>query len=359
MIKIIKKCIKKYWIHLLAWGVFIAYETVLIGLIYGVFGNLLTYCLHYAIVISYFYTVCFIGLPWATRFKNQTFYRIPLIFTVLFCIYLFFNLGADMLLIRYHIITHKVSVALNRDYVLSTLYRYIYFSGFASAYYFIRTYFFEKKRSNELEEQRLLAIINEERMADMLSKSHNDFLRAQINPHFLFNTLSYVYNNIKINPEDAGEAVIVLSDIMRFAIDSGVDDMVIIKDEMAQVEKLVYLYQLRKNQSIFIDLYFSAETMHLRMIPLVLLTLMENMFKHGNLCVEEKPALMAVFAEDNLLFIQTSNLVSYTIEKIGTNSGMKNIESRLRTAFGENLKFTYGLEGEDLFRVDIVIPLGR
>ncbi|OWK70582.1 sensor histidine kinase [Pedobacter sp. AJM] len=357
MKKFIIKSVRKYRIHLLAWSAFITYEVLLIGLRYGVFGHPLTYAAHYGIIIAYFYAVSDKALPWSLASKRLIIIRLPLAMVVLFCAYVLLNYAVDTILVANGIVKHLKKVVLDRNFILDDLYRSLYFTGFATAYYFLKTYFNEKKHTSFLEEQRLLGLIKEEKMAKTLAKAQNDFLRAQINPHFLFNTLNYVYNNINRNPEQARDAVITLSDIMRFAIDSGEDELIALGEEMHQVRQLRDLHQARMDFRDFIDIYIDEDAVDVRFVPLVLLSLMENIFKHGHLSVAEHPALLAVYMDENKLHIHSDNLVDTSGKKDGTHNGIKNIHSRLIAAYGDAVDFSYGLNPEGHYIVSIVIPL--
>ena len=359
MKKFVIKWVNDHWVHLLAWSFFIAYEVLLIGLRYGVFGHALTYAMHYGIIIAYFYAVSDKVLPWSLASKRLLLVRLPLAISILFSTYLLLNFTVDTLLVKYGIISHIKKVILDSDFILGDLYRSIYFAGFATAYYFLRTYFNEKKHTGFLEEQRLLGLIKEEKMSKMLTKSQNDFLRAQINPHFLFNTLNYVYNNIDSNPQQARDAVIILSDIMRFAIDSGEDELVVLGEEMQQVRQLRDLHQARMDYRDFIDVYIDEEAMALKFVPLVMLSLMENIFKHGKLSVSEHPALLAVYIDDCKLHIHSDNLIDSGKKKDGTNNGIKNISTRLKSTYGDQVVFFYGVNNEAHYIVNIIIPLSN
>jgi sensor histidine kinase YesM len=341
----------------LAWSAFITYEVLLIGLRYGVFGHPLTYAAHYGIIIAYFYAVSDKALPWSLASKRLIIIRLPLAMVVLFCAYVLLNYAVDTILVANGIVKHLKKVVLDKNFILDDLYRSLYFTGFATAYYFLKTYFNEKKHTSFLEEQRLLGLIKEEKMAKTLAKAQNDFLRAQINPHFLFNTLNYVYNNINRNPQQARDAVITLSDIMRFAIDSGEDELIALGEEMHQVRQLRDLHQARMDFRDFIDIYIDEDAVDVRFVPLVLLSLMENIFKHGHLSVAEHPALLAVYMDENKLHIHSDNLVDTSGKKDGTHNGIKNIHSRLIAAYGDAVDFSYGLNPEGHYIVSIVIPL--
>ena len=358
MKKILSKWLIQYWIHVIAWISLMLYETVLVGIAFGAFGHPVTYLAHYSINILYFYFITLVGLPWATSRSKQISFRIPVLFLMIFCLYVLIQYTVDSILISNQIITHIDHVFLDKSAVLKAAYRYIYFAAFAVAYFFMQNYIIEKKRASELETERLKGLIKEEQISRLLEKAKNDFLRAQINPHFLFNTLNFIYNSVHDNPDEAGEAILILSEIMRYAVEGQFtpESDILLSDELGQIEKLLYLYQLRTRQSN-INLVINSEVSTLRLIPLILLTLMENIFKHANLGRSANPAQMIIAIENAILQITTSNLINHTERKNGTNIGLQNIRDRLKNAYGSSVSFISGTNAEGYFVVNIRIPL--
>ena len=195
MKNIIFKWFRRYRLHVLLWLLFISYESIVIGLITGVFGNPITYVTHYTLILFLFYIHSGLSLPWALKSNQSLFWRLPLI--ILFEIIAFdlTSFFLDKLLNIVHVLNSK-DFSLTYQYTLSSLYRGIYFMGFSTGYYFIVRFNREKRLTNKLEKRRLNDIIIQQKSAQELTKAQNAFLKAQINPHLLFNTLDYIYHNI-------------------------------------------------------------------------------------------------------------------------------------------------------------------
>src|SRR5437588_9621651 len=79
MKKIIGKWFRRYRLHVLLWLLFISYESIVIGLITGVFGNPITYVTHYTVILFLFYIHSGISLPWALKNNRSLFWKLPLI----------------------------------------------------------------------------------------------------------------------------------------------------------------------------------------------------------------------------------------------------------------------------------------
>jgi two-component system LytT family sensor kinase len=359
MKKTISAGFEEYWIHILVWFFFICYEVVAVGLMVGAFGHPVNYISHYLITIGVFYFSSLLVLPFAFKLKAHAFWRVPLGVVLLFLIFLVANYYTDLLMIRWHFANRSKDFSLTWAYSSKLLYRWIYVFGFSSAYFFLKNYLMERGRAEEMEKQRLEKVIEEEKIKRALSKAQNDFLKAQINPHFLFNTLDFIYHSIAELSQEASQAVMTLSEMMRYAVDSGdLDDTVLLGEEIEQVEKLIYLYQLRKNMELKVMSYFSDQAMELRFIPLVLLTLVENIFKHGDVGHALHEIRITAIVEDGKLVIETSNAVNLRAGAASTNAGLKNIRERLRFAYGGDIAFYFAREGE-LFVTKIAVPVNR
>lgn len=332
--------VKNYQIDILIWSVFIAYETVVIGIITGYFGNLLTYVFHYSINIGIFYLNALYLLPLALKNRNFTTIKLIAIIFLQVILYTVISYLTDKILIEINVI-HHVDLRLNRQFVLRSLYRGLYFLGFSIGYYYLINYLQERKTIESLEREKLADLLSKNEIKQELAKARNLFLKAQINPHFLFNTLDFIYHGILTNQDNAAEAVIMLSKMMRFAIESDQQgEYILMYDELVQVGNLIDLYQLRNAQKLNIDFHYSHEASELYIIPLLLLTLVENIFKHGDISVDI-PAMVSVDIINNILIIRTSNVIKNTSNAIKGYTGLSNLNKRLEFAYGEDQSFQY------------------
>ncbi|GAA4196147.1 hypothetical protein GCM10022289_01400 [Pedobacter jeongneungensis] len=196
-------------------------------------------------------------------------------------------------------------------------------------------------------------------MENELSIAQYDYLRAQINPHLLFNTLSFLYDSIRKYNEDAGQAVLNLADLMRFSLEAreSNEELPRLEEEIKQIFNLIELNKIRKDKEQFIDVVIPEDTKQFRFIPLVIITLLENMLKHGNLSRPEHPGLLELKLSYAEFSIHTRNLISTKIHHSGFNKGMENIEKRLRLAYGDNFTFYYEKRDAMYFYVKIELKL--
>ncbi|SDF46107.1 Histidine kinase [Mucilaginibacter pineti] len=358
MKKNIQKWFQKYKLHLLIWALFIFYETVVIGLVFNIFGHPITYIAHYTVNLFLFYLHGDLLFPWALKERKAVFWRIPFILFLEVTCFILVSYAIDKSLMFWHIMAAEEQFHLNFHYCLKISYRCLYFLGFATGYYFLITYIKERKKTSELETQHLNDIINNQKSEQELIKAENAFLKAQINPHFLFNTLDTIYHNIDASSPIAANAVIILTEMMRFAVDADkMGDYILLGDEIDQAENLLYLNQMRNNHALGFRLSYTDEVRQIYLIPLVLLTLMENVFKHGNLNVPKHEAVIEIFVKNQALHVVTDNLIDYNPSKKGGGSGLNNIEKRLRYTYGDAVDLVWQTSDANHFILRLSIPL--
>lgn len=188
-----------------------------------------------------------------------------------------------------------------------------------------------------------------ERLNFELTKAQMDFLRSQINPHLLFNTLNFVKYAAKKHPDQADEAITRLSEIMTFAMEksSGKDGFVELEQELKQIENIIRLNQLRFGNRLYVSYRIELERKHILILPIVLLTLVENLFKHGDLTNKEYPGEIMVKSHIDGLEFSTSNIPKSGVldDHRAGSTGLLNVISRLELTYAERYRFTYGQQG--------------
>jgi len=248
--------------------------------------------------------------------------------------------------------------AIDLKFVYSTLWRGIYFILFATAYYFIERYIQQKQRTAALEKDAIKKQLKQKEIAIELADAKNSYLKAQINPHFLFNTLTYIYNSTHKTEARAAEAVRHLSKLMRHALEcEHGPELMPLEEEIQQVENLLQLSRIRQ-PDLFIEFNYSGEIEQIRTIPLVLLSLTENMIKHGNLSQPEDPGKIILKLKQGVFTIETSNLINTGLNDTGFHTGLENIRQRLRHTYGKHAGIICGVR-DKYYEVSIRIILDR
>ncbi|WP_461790440.1 sensor histidine kinase [Pedobacter sp.] len=343
-------------LHILIWALFITWETIIINILYDMDVAPIIYIVHYIINIALFYFQSDVVLPRLSKNRWRWLW-IPLFCIIFLLLYILAHWLGEIFLI--HLLKKPIKpwYGMNLQSFLKNGYRALFFIGFSAGYYYLRSYLIQRDHSQRLETERLKAIIEQQNTQRDLDLMQNAFLKAQINPHFLFNILNYIHlQTIKSAPQ-ISEAVTTLANVMRFAFDiENTGDSIRIGDELEQVADISYLYGLKKGQHT-LKLNYELAVCDLQLIPLVLLTLAENCYKHGDL--SEHDALMSLSLENDQLYISTWNKASNQKPITSTKTGLTNLKKRLATAYGEAHSFTYGLDEESGFNVQIFVRLNQ
>ncbi len=189
----------------------------------------------------------------------------------------------------------------------------------------------EKKQRKVLEEQKMQLEVEK-------SQANFNFLKAQINPHFLHNTLNFLYaKSLPYSPE-LSEGILTLSDIMRYALSEGnaKDGKAPLKDEIEHVRNVIKINQLRFSNKLNVIFEVDGVVNGATIIPFVLITLVENAFKHGDLKSMEHPIEIHLKIEHNQLYFLCRNHKKSGPKELSTGIGLDNIKKRLELAYGQD-----------------------
>lgn len=347
---------RKYRVHILVWLLYITYEILSIAFALNHFGNPLVYLIFYAVLIFFFYLHAEVTLPFAVKRRAWIWLTLPIALVVQTGCFIGIQYLVAVFLVKVQLA--ETSPVLNSSYLWRNAYRAMFFTGFSTGYYFLTNYIATNKKAAELEKDFLKSVIVQNKIENELFQAQNAFLKAQINSHLLFNTLDFIYHKVNEHSDQAGEAVVKLAEMMRFAIDSDqAGTHVTLIEEIDQVNNLIYLHHLRDNNPSTIDFHYSAEAANLKLIPLILLTLAENMFKHGDLKHPQYRPQIAVFIDRAMLRLYTSNAISSRKPLIGANSGLSNTCNRLLFAYGETIEFKHQVNENNEFIVSVAVPV--
>ncbi|MCB2379304.1 histidine kinase [Hymenobacter sp. BT635] len=203
------------------------------------------------------------------------------------------------------------------------LYRGIYFILLSFGYWFSRNAI-QLEKQKRAQEQEL-------RTAERsLMEANLAFLKSQINPHFLFNALNFLYAQAYPHSESTAKGILLLSDIMRYALkDDDNNGKVMLEKEIQHIHNYIAINQLRFSNKLQIQFQIIGNLQFLMILPLVLITFVENCFKHGELHDPENPLVIQIRTENNRLFFQTRNKKRNGPKEKTTGIGLVNTQKRL------------------------------
>ncbi|OMP79575.1 hypothetical protein BW716_09505 [[Flexibacter] sp. ATCC 35208] len=223
------------------------------------------------------------------------------------------------------------------ELLLDTLWVYLIYGFFSFGYYFGMESVSKEKRLRVMEQEK--ARIEADRL-----KSEYAFLRAQINPHFLHNTLNLFYAKSIMVSEELSEGILTLCEIMRYSMHTGEADVdtVPLSREIEHVQNVIKINQLRFSNRLQVIFDISGDMSDIRIIPLVIITLVENAFKHGELNNDQHPLVMQlkVSEEDGTIYFSTHNRKKRGPKELSNGIGMDNIKRRLDATYKNNYSLT-------------------
>lgn len=322
------------------------------------FGSFWDNAAHYAVNIGLFYLHASVILPWALQKGRLYYWFLPLLVLGEVTAYIAVNYSLEHLLTNYLGIELIRPFKFDYHYCLRSTWRAVYLMGFGTGYYFLVTTLQERRRADQAEKEHLLHLIEKQQLQGELMRSQHAFLKAQINPHFLFNTLNFIYNSVRKTSTEAAETILSLSHMMRYALESGHEDQEVpLLEEVEQAENLIYLHQVRHNHRLHVQVQYDEALFGVKFIPLVLLTLVENVFKHGNLSLPENPARITLRYEAQTLLITTENLCLHQHQE-GHRIGLNNIRRRLDYFYRERAWFEAWTDAKGLFHTRLAVTDG-
>jgi two-component system LytT family sensor kinase len=203
----------------------------------------------------------------------------------------------------------------------------INYSLFASAYFYFQSSIKKQKEVSKLLEEKL----TKEKKNVQLENAH---LRAQINPHFLFNTLGFLYNQANKADPELAEGIMALTSIMRSAIRKPTEDgRVPLGEEVESIGQLIRIYELRYNRKVYITFSHSGNLDGLTILPHVLITLVENALKHGDIHKPEHPLTISITATNGMLLFKVHNRKRFGPKDHSHGIGINYLQSQLQFAY--------------------------
>jgi two-component system, LytTR family, sensor histidine kinase AlgZ len=229
--------------------------------------------------------------------------------------------------------THKAEFMYSQRFTNYMIWSTLFIVFFVAMLKFVEDWFELEAKKKEIENEKLIAELR--------------FLKAQINPHFLFNTLNNLYSLAFINSPNTTVVIDKLSQMMRYMIYDSNHPKVSLNKEVDYMQNYISLEKLRLNNEVPISFKIIGNTEGVQIVPLILITFLENAFKHGisnnakdawiNITLEVSGKACVYTVENSKLIAQDEK----TKEKSGI--GLQNVQRRLELSYPNQ----FDLEVED------------
>lgn len=190
------------------------------------------------------------------------------------------------------------------------------------------------------------------------SKAELNLLKSQVQPHFMFNTLNNIYYEAYKEAPRTAALIERLSEIMRYFVDESPKQYVSLDTEISFLENYIALEKIRIRTDVPVT-FIKECNKDLRLPPMLLMTFVENIFKHGiDKTKSDNSVRLTLTQEDNFLLFKACNKIYK--DNVPTNKstgfGLKNLKARLDLLYGSNFELTID-KGEEYYSATLKFPV--
>jgi two-component system LytT family sensor kinase len=342
------KALKAPLIHVVFWLVYISYESFLLLFINAASFSFWETGLNFIVYALLFYANSNLLLPWVQRQRRYLLFGGLLLLLLASYGLLRYTLNSYLLpALGVQMLRPIGSVKL---FLAQTVSRGIYFLLLSFGYWFANNAVQQERGKRKQEKQLLLA---EKSLfeAELLS------LKSQINPHFLFNALNMLYSQVYPLSESAAQSILLLSNIMHYALkETEENGKVMLEEEVLHLHNYLAINQLRFNNRLQIQFEVIGSQRFLMILPLVLITFIENCFKHGELLDPQAPLQIRLRLLENRLHLYTRNKKRHGLKEKTTGIGLVNTCKRLDAFYPDRYRL-HVADGVEYYECNLHIEL--
>lgn len=209
------------------------------------------------------------------------------------------------------------------------------------ALFLIQEFFIKERYAHQLEQKNIESELN--------------LLKSQLQPHFLFNNLNTIYFLMETNPTLAKEVMLQFSDVLSHQLYNAKQDYVSLKEELESLKNFLKIQQIRHEDFLDLKYSFPENVGDLQIAPMILLTFVENAFKHGQ---KEQGYFVHVCLKiaEEALHLQVVNSMGEKVKNAIGGVGLDNVRRRLSLIYPD--KHTLAIKiGKESYSVDLTIKL--
>lgn len=276
---------------------------------------------HVAFNMVVAYINYFLFLP---RFlENKKLGRYLVEFSLAFTVLMFIRVHLQRYLVDGY--TYQVEYFYRSMYIVQITATTLFVVIFVGLLRFAKDWFDLENKKKEMENEKLTAELN--------------FLKAQINPHFLFNTLNNLYYLAYTKSENTTEVIAKLSQMMRYMIYESNHPKVLLSREIEYMQNYISLERLRLNNQIPIQFDIEGNTEAVKIAPLILITFLENAFKHGvngNSPGAWVKLSLQLNGKECVFTVENSKVQSVNSDPGRSGIGLQNVKRRLELSYPDH-----------------------
>lgn len=317
--------------HILGWAIYLLYYLLITYIRLPDF-DVVDLVLQHLVMVGVFYANIY--LVFDNLFTRKRYFAAIGWFIVVIGAYILVRYGVVFYLIPL-VSTDKFHYS-PKSYTFITIAFFVNFLVYSAVYWFVR---------NSMRKEYQLRISERHRLEAETARIKSDyaFLKAQVSPHFLHNTLNFLYAKLLPLSRQLSDCVLILSDVMRYALneDGDAGNKTSLTKELEHIRNVIKINQLRFSDRLYIHLEVIGEVEGARVIPFILITLVENAFKHGEMFDPENPIKIKLEIDwvKKKLYLQTYNKKKGSPIELSTGIGLNNLKKRLEWVYGKDFIF--------------------
>jgi sensor histidine kinase YesM len=250
------------------------------------------------------------------------------------------------------------------DFLKSAFLGYVQYFFYAMLYFYVTESFKKERALRKMEEEKLRNELENSILKQKELKSDKDkllleyaFLRAQVNPHFLHNTLNVLFSQAMEHSQELADNIAKLSKIMRYSMESVEfeSDKVPVRKELDHLQLLIDINNIRFGVSKVVDCVIDGEINGQMLPPLSIITVVENAFKYGDLKDPLHPLTIRINLKPTQVYFHCRNKKRpHHFELSSNNIGIANLSKRLDVAFAGKYTMHANDDG-DFYSVELII----
>lgn len=294
----------------------------------------------FVVYILNFYTVC----DWFLNKKRIHFYFLSIPFSLLLFagVRYFFQ---EVIMFQFTGVHNYFDEAREITYYIKDN----FFFGLPAVIFSALSYLFWQSQYSQKQNQELLL---ENKKAEF------QMLKAQVSPHFLFNTLNSFYSQLVIKEDEMASDVLVLSDLLRYVITETDKDEAVLSKELQFIQNYIHLQKKRFEDQLYLDFTIEGNYESEKIISSALIHFVENVFKHGKINSEEERAVISIKIKEDFLEISTFNYNAEGENYSSTGIGFENLTKRLDYMYKDQF-ILEKTEENNTFKTYLKIPLKK
>jgi len=222
----------------------------------------------------------------------------------------------------------------------------VYFTAMIACIKFFQNYLHKEQITNALRQEKTEAELK--------------YLKSQIQPHFLFNTLNNLYGMVLSKDEKAPDTIVKLSEMLGYMLYDSDAETVLLKDELENLDHYIALEKIRYDRKLELHISKGEIPDDVDVAPMILIPFIENAFKHGPAKEEGKSKIsIDIQYKDGVLAFIVENSFSkdQMDERIKSGIGLANVKKRLELLYPENHTLT--VSNGERFKIVLTLKLGE